>query len=239
MVQTLNKNWITENHIDFEYKKYMLLAYLQHVSDNFTENRLYPYLSDLIDHYRNLKHLRENKQQLFNSFPGRLNGADLEQFRLVYEKLVGDDAVMMEIEQILEFSIPELERWLKEGRKIYDFVEEHTRIVPVGVIPLSSDSGYLLLRSGLSKDTHVYEYHVTIFENPLERYRGIHLDFIATYEKSLMNSYESIKADLLRYNRNLPNPATFAIETDMDVPLDATFLPLAKRSIVKRIAGAA
>ena len=36
-MQFLDKNWITENHIDFEYKKYVLLAYLQHVSEHFTE----------------------------------------------------------------------------------------------------------------------------------------------------------------------------------------------------------
>ena len=39
-MEFLNKNWITENQIDFEYKKYMLLAYLQHVSENFTDKRL-------------------------------------------------------------------------------------------------------------------------------------------------------------------------------------------------------
>ena len=85
-MQFLNKNWITENQIDFEYKKYVLLAYLQHVSENFTEYRLYPYLSDLIEHYRNLKSLKDNKNHLYNLFPERMKGADLEQFKLIYEK---------------------------------------------------------------------------------------------------------------------------------------------------------
>ena len=64
-METLSKNWITENHIDFEYKKYVLLAYLQNVSDNFSDHRLYPFLSDLVEHYRSLKILKDNKKNLF------------------------------------------------------------------------------------------------------------------------------------------------------------------------------
>lgn len=238
-MQSLNKNWITENQIDFEYKKYILLAYLQHVSDNFTEYRLYPYLSDLIEHYRNLKSLQGNKQHLYNMFPERLKGADLEQFKMLYEKLVTDDALMQEIESILEYSIPQMELYLKEGKKIYDFVEERLKIFPVGVIPLNSESGYVFLKEGTSPDTRVYEFHISIFENPNEKYRGIHFAYVKSYEKSLMNTFEAIKSDLIRFYRELPNPATYVIETDMRIPFEETFLPLAKRTLVKRIAGSA
>jgi hypothetical protein len=236
-MQFLNKNWITENQIDFEYKKYILLAYLQHVSDNFTENRLYPYLSDLVEHYRNLKSIKENKKTLYSHFPERMKGPDFEQFKMIYEKMVEDDALMQEIESILNFSIPQMEVYLREGKKIYDYIEERLKIYPIGVIPLNSENGYLFLKEGKVVDTLVYEYQITIFENPLEKYRGIHLSYIQTYEKSIMNTFEAIKSDLIRYNKKLPNPATFVIETEMSIPFDETFLPLAKRVLVKRIAG--
>jgi hypothetical protein len=238
-MQYLNKNWITENQIDFEYKKYVLLAYLQHVSENFTEYRLYPYLSDLVEHYRNLKSLKDNKQNLFNLFPERVKGADVEQFKLIYEKIIQDDSLMQEIVSILEFSIPQMEVYLREGKKIYDFIEDRLKISPVGLIPLNSESGYLLLKESSSVDTRVYEFQITIFENPVEKYRGIHLSYVKTYEKSIVNTFEAIKSDLIRYNRNLPNPATYVIETDMVIPFEETFLPLAKRTLVKRIAGTA
>ncbi len=236
-MQSLNKNWITENHIDFEYKKYILLAYLQHVSDNFTEQRLYPYLADLIDHYRNLRSIKDNKQVLFNQFPERLTGSDTEEFRLIYEKMVQDDNLMQEIENILDYSIPQMENSLNEGKKIYDVIEDKLKIIPIGVIPLFNEDGYIFLKSGSSTDAHVYEYHISFFENPIEKFRSIQVNFIATYEKNIMNTYEAIKSDLVRFNKNLPNPATYAIETDMAIPFEETFLPLVKRAIVKRIAG--
>jgi hypothetical protein len=52
----------------------------------------------------------------------------------------------------------------------------------------------------------------------------------------LTNTFENIKSDLIRYHKNLPNPATFVIETAMMLPLEETFLPLAKRTIVKILA---
>lgn len=237
-MHTLNKNWITEHQIDFEYKKYVLLAYLQHVSESFTEYKLYPYLSDLVEHYRNLKSLKDNKTSLYNLFPDRVVSADLEQFKIIYEKIVQDDAIMQEIESILDFSIPQMELYLREGKKIYDFVEDRMKVYPVGVIPLNSENGYLFLKEGSSTDTRVYEYHISIFENPTEKYRGIHVCYVCSYEKSLVNTFESIKSDLIRYNRNIPNPAAFVVETDFRIPFEETFLPLAKRVIVKKIAAA-
>lgn len=234
-MDSLSKNWLTENRIDFEYKKYVLLAYLQHVSEHFTEHRLYPYLSDLIDHYRNLKAIKDNKHHLFNLFPERMKGTDIENFKLVYEKMIEDDAIMSEIQSILEFSIPKMENYMREGKKVYDFIEERVKISPIGLIPLNSEFGYVFLKEGNSPDTKVYEYRVTIFENPTEKYRGIHFEYVTTYEKSLINTFESIKCDLLAFNKKLPNPATFAIETNLAIPFDETFLPLAKRTLVKRL----
>lgn len=238
-MNSLSKNWITERHIDFEYKKYVLLAYLQHVSENFTENKLYPFLSDLVEHYRNLRFLKDSKKNLFEKFPGRVSRADFEQFQFIYEKIVEDDSIMKEIENIIEFSIPQMENYLREGKKIYDFIEEHVRIFPVGVIPLSKECGYLFLKMLSETETRVYEYQVSIFENPDEKFRGIHIHYVASYEKNLVNSFEAIKSDLIRYNRSLPNPATYVIEAALDIPFDETFLPIAKRVLVKRIAGTA
>ncbi|REK36312.1 MAG: hypothetical protein DWQ44_02495 [Bacteroidetes bacterium] len=236
---TLNKNWITENHIDFEYKKYVLLAYLQKVSENFTDHRLYPYLSDLVGHYRSLKALREGKHNLFSQFPETMVRTDMEKFHVIYEKLIQDDGLMQELENILEFSIPQMEIYLNEGKKIYDFLEDKLKIFPVGLIPLNKEEGYMLLRTGNSTDTLVYNYAITIFENPTEKYRAIHVSYIASYEKSICVTYEAIKSDLIQYNKILPNPATYVIESDLDIPFDETFLPMAKRSLVKWIAGTA
>lgn len=232
----LSVNWITEKHIDFEYKKYLLLGYLQKVSENFTESKLYPSLSELVSHYRNVVSLRDNKKNLYDSFPDKLSGADFSGFKMIYQKMLSDDQIMQEIENILEFSIPQFEKYIAEGKAIYDFIESRMSIAPVGIIPLHADEGYLLLKYAPGGATLVYEYQITFFESSVEKYRGISTQFICSYAQSIHNTFENIKLDLIRYHLKLPNPATYVIESDLAVPLQETLLPLAKRTLVKYVA---
>ena len=230
----LSKNWLTEKHIDFEYKKYVLLAYLKEVSENFEANRLYPSLAELVEHYRQMVSIKENKQHLRDTFPQRLQQVSLQNLILTYEKMIQDDALMAELESIINFSIPQFLGYLKEGKKIYDFIEEQLVIYPVGVMPLTNEHGYMFIKNA-STDTKVYEYQITIFQQPDEKYRGIHTTYIKSYSKNFINTYESIKTELVRENHNLPNPATFAIESELKLPLEQTLLPIVKRALVKKI----
>jgi hypothetical protein len=235
----LSPHWITEKHIDFEYKKYLLLAWLQEVDQQFDQVRLYPPLADLIEHYRNAKALKDNKQQLSDSFALRLQGLDSEKFKLLYEKISKEDSLMEEIESILEFSLPRLAHYLEEGKKIYELVEKETNILPVGLVPLHADSGYLFLKSGKNANTEVYEYQVSIFEQPEDKYRALHTSFVTSYTSSFIHTYVSIKTDLIRANAKLPNPAVYAVETGMVIPFSETFLPLAKRLLMRSLSAEA
>jgi hypothetical protein len=73
-MKTLSETWFAEGFIDFELKKYTLLAYLQQVNKYFNETKLYPQLSDVIFHYNNLQALKENKKYLQEQFPKKLTG---------------------------------------------------------------------------------------------------------------------------------------------------------------------
>jgi hypothetical protein len=50
-----------------------------------------------------------------------------------------------------------------------------------------------------------------------------------------VNSYQNIKAQLIRNYAEMPNPAVYAVETDLSLPMEETLLPIAKRSLVKYI----
>ncbi len=40
----LKDNWLTDGLIDYEFKKYQLLAYFKQVKESFQRIELYPYL---------------------------------------------------------------------------------------------------------------------------------------------------------------------------------------------------
>ncbi|MBX7204495.1 MAG: hypothetical protein K1X81_03650 [Bacteroidia bacterium] len=233
-MQKLDKNWFIENLVDFEHKKYVLLGYLQHVKQNFVQQKLYPHLADLVMHYRNLKDFVSGKQLLFDSFPERISNVDLENFRLAYEKVVQDDELMKEIETIVQFALPQFKVALDEGKEIYEFIEEHISVTPVGILPLYKNEGYLLVKEA-GNDTRVYEYKITLFEEQLSKYRGVHTRFITTYRHSVTSTFEWIKRDLIKANNKLPNPATYAMISEMQFPLRETIEPITQRLLIRYI----
>lgn len=235
MSNQLRTNWLVEGSIDFEYKKYLLLAYLQQVSRNFDVQKVYPFLSDLIFHYQNLVIFKEEKQKVSEQFTQRIRKIDLDNFRIEYEKLMHDDEYMDEIEAILTFAIPQIKAQMQNGQELYEFVEAKLKIEPVGIVPLQSDEGYLLLSNGKLGDTQVYNYQLTIFESASEKYRAIRTHYLRSYIRKFTNTYEAIKLDLIRTNRALPNPATFLVRSEQAFPLQETLLPIAKRSLVRFI----
>lgn len=230
----LSKNWLTEKHIDFEYKKYLLLAYLQDVGKNFNATKLYPWLAELIAHYKSAIAVKENKQNLKKCFPQRLSGIN-DKGQLTFEKIVGDDELMKELENIIEYAIPQFQQCVDEGKSIYDIVEYHLHIQPVGIIPLNPECGYMFLKGGKTASTNVYEYQVTFFENATEKFKAIHTHFVKAFATTISTTFQSIKSDLVRDNKRLPNPAAYSIETEMALPLEETFLPIAKRMLMRHL----
>ena len=98
-MKTLSDTWFADGYIDFELKKYTLLAYLQEIHQHFGQNRLYPQLADIIFHYNNLVAFRENKKYLQEQVPKRLTGIQIEKLQVLYGQLIEDDELMQELEE--------------------------------------------------------------------------------------------------------------------------------------------
>src|ERR1700734_825177 len=96
-MKTLSETWFAEGYIDFELKKYTLLAYLQQVNKYFDENKLYPQLADIIFHYNNLLAFKTNKQYLQEQFPKKFTGIQLQKLELLYGQMTEDDELMQEL----------------------------------------------------------------------------------------------------------------------------------------------
>jgi hypothetical protein len=238
-MEKLSKDWLTQGLIDFEFKKYLLLAYLQSAKKSFNRVELYPYLADLVFHYRNLLVVKENKTLLRDAFPKELSLEEIKKLELSYRELVKDDAIMSELESIIEFSIPQIQESLKEGTVIYEYVESQCEISPVGVTPLYANEGYLFVTQAPEKETNVFRYQVSIFEDSKEQLRSLNTQFIESVSKNTLNTYERIKLDLIKKYKDLPNPAAFLVLSKMKFPFTETLMPVAKRLFVKHLSQAA
>jgi len=146
---------------------------------------------------------------------------------------------MREIEMIITYALQKMDPAIQTGKEIYDFVESRLNIDPIGIVPLMPYQGYFSLRNGTDKTNRIYEYQISIFENKDDKYRGININFVETYEQSIANTPESLKLSLIRRHKHLPNPAVYYVQSDISFPLEQTLLPVAKRCLVKYISNAA
>jgi hypothetical protein len=232
MIQ-LEENWFADGVIDFEYKKYMLLAYLQLVDKSFASSKLYPYLGELVQHYGNLNNFLKHKNAAHAAFPKKIDRIDLEKFIISYEASVKDDKLMDEIMKILDFSIPVIKKHLEEGKEIYEWIESQLYLRQLGIVPLQVEYGYMLIRNGNEPESKIYNYNLTIFQSAEENYRGISTRYVTSITAG---SWFNVQANLMHVENLLAPPPVYAIESEYYFPLSETLLPIAKRVLVRHLA---
>ena len=235
-MKKLSETWFADGYIDFELKRYTLLAYLQEINKYFNESKLYPQLADLIFHYNNLVAFKENKKYLQEQCPKRLTGIQIQKLQVLYESMIEDDSMMQELEEIINYSAKKMKKMINNGTEIYEFIEDKINIEPVGLMPLDHNEGYFFLCNSNSGVTKIYQYRLSIFVKHDEKYRSMVTDFIADWQRSLVNTHYSMKAELIKRRSFMPNPAVYAVETSLALPIEETLLPIAKRTLVRYIA---
>ena len=233
-MKSLSETWFAEGYIDFELKKYTLLAYLQEVNKYIDAHKLYPQLGDIIFHYNNLVAFRENKKFLQEQFPKKLTGIQMQRLQILYEQMMDDNDVMDQLEEIINYASREMKLTITNGTELYEKIEDKMKISPVGIIPLEQNEGYFFLAGTISL-THIYQYRLSIYEKHDEKFRSIRTEFIDTWYRSIAHTFEHTKTELMRNRSYLPNPAVYAIETNISLPVEETLLPIAKRSLVRYI----
>jgi hypothetical protein len=234
-ISNLNRDWVTEGTLDVEYKKYLLLAYLQFVQQNFAEKKLYPPLSELIEHFRHLELLRKGVESLEDRFPKNVSGIDLKRARLIFEQVSQKDASILNLCEIIDFALQSMMKPLENGKDIFDWVEQHLKVETVGLEPFYKSEGYMMIYTDGHTEIPVYRYQVSSLSYSDERYKGMSLQYIATEQKSITNSFEQIKLNLIRQWKDLPNPATYLFLSDYPLPFQETLLPVSKRILMRMV----
>ena len=140
-MEKLSKDWLTQGLIDFEYKKYLLMAYLQTVKSSFGKVELYPFLADLVFHYRNLQALKENKALIRDSVPKELSLEEFRKLELSYREMIEDEVVMGVLESIINFALPQLKDSLQVGSIFCECVVSECVVSRVGGSTLYAKEG--------------------------------------------------------------------------------------------------
>ncbi len=115
-------------------------------------------MSDVVFHYNNLLAFQQNKHFLQDTFPRKLDMINVTKLELVYERMLADNEVMQELEQITQYALSEIEgNDNRRGRGVYEFVEKQLQIEPIGIVPLYKNEGYVFLRYGTLSEVRIIQ----------------------------------------------------------------------------------
>jgi len=221
--------------LDDELEEYRLLAYLQHMDEQYREHKLYPWLDDLDRRIGQLRGLVQRGEALKAHLAGEVIGLDF-----VRGELVRRPAAKLQhwasVQRALERTLPPLITAREKGQELRDSLNERIRVEPVGIVPLDAREGWLLLRQRNEAVVYAYSLPLVREVDPTDRHRLVRTRYFATWTLGLSSTYEHIKAELARTGP-LPNPATFAFESDISLPRIETFLPLAKLITYELVSG--
>lgn len=204
----LKQDWIIDDNLDFEYKKYILLAYFQEVKEKLEQNKLYPTFSDVYNHYIDLIKISSSIIEYDNT------------------------KLTTYLTDICDFAVIRFEKILKLLQDKIDEVESKLFIVDVGIEPLNKDFGFILISS---RNIMVYEYDIKLYEVSDSKCRGISMGYLKCYKKTLDNTFENIKIEMTKEHHNLKNPSTIAVinKNDSKVPYSESIYPISKLAILR------
>lgn len=214
---------------DEEATRYRVLDGLQRIQWAYGRSEVYPHLSELIRLHETLTRLTGAAASVREARTGPLREIDLEEGRLIYDE---SDNPPILAEELARWALPLMAELIEEGRALFEFVDEHSEMVAVGIVPAYQDEGYLMVPA--EEQVRILRYAMSLYDQPDGRYRSLRTTDVGMAARS--EPPVDVKRRLVEVHPDLPNPATYRVDTDLEFPLDATLLPVAKRKLLQYLA---
>lgn len=238
MSNSLNLDLFTHVQSDFEASQYKVLAGLKAISEDFQQNKIYPHLSHLIELHNTLSDILKRLQDLRDEFPKRIKKIDFVNQEIEHEVVFVAGSDLAQIEELIEWSLPYIKAKIEEGKTIYEFVNDEIKLEEVGIIPNYTDEGYFFVPDNEESKLLLFQYEVSVFESSKDTYRSLKTAFLKALQQGQAHlSPNAIKLDLISRNKQLPNPATYAFNIDLNFPFKETIFPITKRKLLKQLYG--
>lgn len=222
-------NWLSSKWVDFEYKKFTLLAYLQHVGDKYNQSKVYPYLQLLKGQLDDLLLMRQTFENFDpNAVQKMLYGENYKSY--------ADSGEIEIIRSVVDFALPRIRNSIDQGLEIEDLVRNTVRFEPVGVMPVEKREGYLIFNT--ERLHRIYRYELRRIEPGADdeiHSARLKTWFVESQSSSLFATYADIKYNIIKRDPSLPNPATYVVTSSLALPFTETLVPIGRKLLYDQI----
>jgi hypothetical protein len=221
---------------DLELNQYCILAGIKEFRNEFNKKRLYPSFTNLLNITSQLQDIIEQKNNLEYKFSKKIKSFDFKNNKIIFESLENEQPEIDCLFELIDWSLPQLKSVIEEALVICEYVENNLKIEQVGILPIYKSEGYFIIPNNEFSSLQVHKFECSLFSSDDEKYRALKTKLLKTYDNNLIrSSLDNIKLELIKEYHDLPNPATFRCETELDFPFTETVFPIAKRKLMSAI----
>jgi hypothetical protein len=234
---TLDLKKLTSCGSDWESNQYKVLIKAKEWLLNFHKNKLFPSIEEAIQLNLALEDLLRENIECKLWFDNEIKGRKINERIVVYEKAhqVGNqlDKLLNFINWALQLNRPVLE----EGRIIKNFVEDSLSIRRISKVEKNyHGKGYFSVPDNKNEILNIYLYEIMWDWSQESLYQRIHSNLVKsirfdTFEKNI----EELILSFVYSTRDLHEPVTYIIETDLDFPFQETIYPIAEEKLLKHL----
>jgi hypothetical protein len=166
--------------------------------------------------------------------PRELKGFDVQSQELLYK----DHNLAEELRTIfdlVDYALPEFQAHIENGKDIFEFIQSCLNLETIGLLPIYKNEGYVFLHAEDERDVDFYRFRLSMIETGSEKYRALNLEYVGRERKNFSKTFEQMKLGLTRRFKDLPNPATFLVTSRFKFPLVESFMPVAKRMLIREL----
>lgn len=233
----LQPDWMFKKPVDFEFKKYTLLGYLQKCENNFNNLQIYPDFVELSLHLANIQSIgKENKllltEKVFESCDDEILLKELIPKKP--RQLTNEES--SELEKTIKFSGNKLFDAFNLAKSIWNLAYDNMELsLKKNKNNLGSGKGYVYHYRKSINEIFIWEYEIKKPENENSNSK-VYLNLIYNTKPSdetlsfIIETYSSWIED--QSYKELP---VFELRCQNDFPLEETFLPIMKRKIMAYI----
>jgi len=218
MQELLSEHWLTSNPIDFEYKKYLLLAYEQKMMAEYKKNKVYPYLTDIVDKLQYVNDFLKSAVS-FEKSNQSISHVDWIRHELQYESNIHDDMFdELKLTAIMARNI--LSPLYLQFKNLYDEIDGSIVISGTKFTIFDKYEGYILLKYDMGRKEKIMKYDIHKILYPEPEFR------LKTYKASMKEYYTE------RFCKNI-----FDITMNDKFPMKASSIPVFRRKFLLHVMG--
>lgn len=224
---------------DAETIQYRILGGVKKARTDFGKHKIYPSLAQLKNLKDSIEKVIDERENLVDNFPKKIRAFDLKEKKVIYENTaeIKLDEMIEEIFELIEWALPLINEVAEEGMVLYNFVDKNIILEQVGVLPMYKDEGYFMVTDNSACQLQIHRYESTLYASSDNEYRRLKTRLVKNEKQVIIRKPAvTIKHELIKESKDLPNPATFLFDTELDFPFRETIFPVVKRKLISHIA---